>query len=94
MYDSLAHRLFKIISLSTQNAQEQEDGIDLPEFYTRTSAKGFVLVCKVYSSCLVYNFPLSEKNGFARFNIQHCVEEIFYRKTFISFNSWLVENNF
>ena len=32
-------------------------------------------------SCLVYNFPLSEKNGFARFNIQQCVEEIFCRKS-------------
>ena len=44
-----AHRLFKIISFSTQNAQEQEGGIDLPEFCTRTSAKGLVLVCKVDS---------------------------------------------
>ena len=47
MYASSAHRLFKIISFSTQNAQEEEDGINLPEFYTKTSAKGLVLVCKV-----------------------------------------------
>ena len=32
----------------------------------------------------------SEKNGFARFNIQHCVKEIFCRKTLISFDPWLV----
>ena len=49
LYASSAHRLFKIISFSTQNAQEEEDGIDLPEFYTKTSAKGLVLVCKVDS---------------------------------------------
>ena len=49
MYASSAHRLFKIITFSTQNAKEQDDGIDLQEFYTRTSEKGLVLVCKVYS---------------------------------------------
>ena len=34
---------------STQNAQEEEDVSDLPQFYKKTSAKGLVLVCKVHS---------------------------------------------
>ena len=34
---------------STQNAQEEEDVSDLPQFYKKTSTKGLVLVCKVHS---------------------------------------------
>ena len=34
---------------STQNALEEEDVSDLPQYYKKTSAKGLVLVCKVDS---------------------------------------------
>ena len=49
---SLPHNLQEPNSRGDVNAEdgeEQEDGIDLPEFCTRKSAKGLVLVCKVDS---------------------------------------------